>query len=280
MLRLAVLLMILMLGAHVSAQPAQPEVTSLLGVKLYAQADEKSEVAAAEKKLAADPNNLDLLLALGRAQATIWRYRDAIATYTRGIKIAPTNAMLYRHRGHRYISIRQFDKAVSDLARAAKLNDHDFDIWYHLGLAYYLKGDYKKAIQSYERCRAVAEKEGKDDSIIAVSDWLYMAYRRAQKETEAARILERITPTMNVKENKSYFDRLLFYKGLKQEAEIFNLEKATDLEIATVGYGLGNWHWYNGNRARAGDYFRKITSGKYWPAFGFIAAEAELARQR
>ena len=56
------------------------------------------------------------------------------------------------------------------------------------------------------------------------------------------------------------------------------MEKATDLEIATVGYGLGNWHFYNGDRARAEEYFRRIVAGKYWPAFGFIASEAELAR--
>ena len=48
----------------------------------------------------------------------------------------------------------------------------------------------------------------------------------------------------------------------------------------TVGYGLGNWHFYNGNRTKAEEYFRKITTGKYWPAFGFIAAEVELARKK
>lgn len=271
---------LLLLVSNAQAQTASPEITSLLGVKYFSQPDTKGEVKAAEEKLAAEPKNIDLLIALGRAQANVWRYQDAITTYTRGIKIAPTNAMLYRHRGHRYISTRQFDKAVADLERAAKLNEHDFDIWYHLGLAYYLKGNYNKALKAYEQCRAVAEKEGKDDSIIAVSDWLYMTYRRAKKEAEAAKVLARITPTMNVKENKSYFDRLLFYKGLKPEAEIFNLEKATDLEIATVGYGLGNWHLYNGNRTKAQEYFRKITAGKYWPAFGFIAAEVELAKKR
>ena len=273
-------LFLLVGSAHAQTPAPTPEITSLLGVQYFSQPDAKGEIKAAEEKLAADPNNIDLLIVLGRAQANVWRYQDAIATYTRGIKIAPTNALLYRHRGHRYISTRQFDKAIADLERATKLNDHDFDIWYHLGLAYYLKGNYDKALKAYEHCRAVAEKEGKDDSIIAVSDWLYMTYRRAKKNDEAAQVLARITPNMNVKENKSYFDRLLFYKGLKQEAEIFNLEKAADLEIATVGYGLGNWHFYNGNRTKAEEYFRKITAGKYWPAFGFIAAEVELARKR
>jgi tetratricopeptide (TPR) repeat protein len=229
------------------------------------------------------------MIALGRAQATAWRYSDAIETYTRGIKVAPANAMLYRHRGHRYISTRQFDKAVTDLRRASEIKGDDFDIWYHLGLAHYLKGDFTKAAVSYERCYAVADKnraeaeankEGRDDSIVAITDWLYMTYRRLKKDAEAAGILEKITPTMLVKENKSYYERLLFYKGLKKEEELVNVEKATDLEIATVGYGIGNWYLYNGDRVKAEEYFRKIVSGKYWPAFGFIAAEAELARKK
>jgi Flp pilus assembly protein TadD len=263
----------------VSAQ-SEPEAVSLLGIKLYSQTDEKREVAAAEQNLAANPKNIDLIIALGRAQAGVWRYHDAIATYTQGLEIAPNDARLYRHRGHRYISIRQFDKALTDLGRAAKLNEHDYDIWYHLGLAYYLKGEFGKAEEAYRLCLAEAEKSGNDDSIIAVSDWLYMTLRRAKRNAEAKRVLDRITAEMKVKENKSYFDRLLFYKGLKQESELVNLEKATDLEIATVGYGIANWHFYNGERAKADEYFRRIVAGKYWPAFGFIASEVELARRK
>ena len=267
-----------------AAQPtpsaAKPEITSLLGVPYFAQADEKGEIAAAQMKLAADPKNVELYIALGRAQATAWQYQAAIDTYTRALKLAPSNALLYRHRGHRYISTRQFAKAVADLEKAAKLNAGDFDIWYHLGLAYYLKGQFDKAVPAYEKCKAVAEKDGKDDSVIAVSDWLYMTYRRLGKTTEAANVLDRITPQMKVVENKSYFDRLLFYKGLKKEEELINIEKATDLEIATVGYGLGNWHLYNGDQAKAEMYFQRVVKGKYWPAFGFIASEAELARRK
>lgn len=288
---LLALCLLSLLTAIASAQPAasKPEITSLLGVKYFAQTDDKGEIAKAQEKLAAEPKNIELLIALGRAQANVWRYQDAIATYTRGLKLAPTNAMLYRHRGHRYISTRQFAKAVSDLKRAAQLKTDDFDIWYHLGLAHYLRGEFAQAAAAYEKCYAVAEKnraqaeagkEGRDDSVIAISDWLYMTYRRLKKDDAAAQVLAKITPQMSVKENKSYYDRLLLYKGLRQETDLVNVEKATDLEIATVGYGLGNWHLYNGRPAQAEALFRKIVSGKYWPAFGFIAAEAELARKK
>jgi tetratricopeptide (TPR) repeat protein len=273
--RLSLIVLPLILSTLATAQQ-EPEAVSWRGAKFFAQADEKNQVAEAAAKLAADPKNVDLIIALGRAQAGVWRYRAAIDTYTRGLEIAPNNAMLYRHRGHRYISTRQFDRAVKDMKRAAVLNDKDFDIWYHLGLAYYLKGDFKRAAEAYERCLAVADK---DDSVIAVSDWLYMTYRRMKKEAEAARVLTRIMPDMKVEENKSYFDRLLLYKGLKKESDIIN-DKMTDLDIATVGYGMGNWHLYNGDRAKAREYFERVVSGKYWPAFGFIASETELARLR
>ena len=99
------------------------------------------------------------------------------------------------------------------------------------------------------------------------------------KKKEAARVLERITPAMKVEENKSYFDRLLMYKGLKKESDIYN-DKLGDLELATVGYGIGNWYLYNGDKAKAKEIFLKVINGKYWAAFGFIAAETELTRQK
>jgi tetratricopeptide (TPR) repeat protein len=274
---LLALLAISILSISVSAQTTtEPEATSPTGAKFYSNPDEKNVIAEAEKNLAADPKNVELIIKLGQAQASVWRYRDAIATYTRGLGVAPDNAMLYRHRGHRYISTRQLDRAVADLERGAKLSEKNYDIWYHLGLAYYLKGDFARAAAAYEKCREAAEK---DDSLIAVSDWLYMTYRRQKKEADAARVLERIKPDMQPGENKSYFDRLLFYKGLKKESDIIN-DKMTDLEIATVGYGIGNWHLYNGNPNKAKEYFQRIVSGKYWPAFGFISAETELSRMR
>ena len=56
-------------------------------------------------------------------------------------------------------------------------------------------------------------------------------------------------------------------------------ETASELDFATLGYGLGNWHLYNDDLERAVAIFRRVTSGPYWPAFGFIAAEAELAER-
>jgi tetratricopeptide (TPR) repeat protein len=258
------------------AQPkgeATPEVVSPLGSRFFARPDEKGAVAEAEKRLAAAPDDVQAIIALGRAQVGVLRLRDAVNTYSRGIKLAPQDAMMYRWRGHRYISLRQFDRASADLERAAQLDGKQFDIWYHLGLSYYLRGKFADAARAYEKAYQVSDK---DDSRIASSDWLYMSLRRQGKQAEAKRVLDRITPDMKVVEDKMYFGRLLFYKGLKKEEEIFHAG-LDDREKATVGYGVGNWYLYNGNQARAKETFEKVLTSKEWAAFGFIAAEKELA---
>ena len=72
-------------------------------------------MAAAEAALEAAPEDVELLLAAGRAYAGIWRYTAAIDVYDRAIAVAPDDWRPYRHRGHRYISTRRFDDAIADL---------------------------------------------------------------------------------------------------------------------------------------------------------------------
>jgi hypothetical protein len=50
------------------------------------------------------------------------------------------------------------------------------------------------------------------------------------------------------------------------------------VDDATLAYGIGAWYLINGQSAEAIEVFNAIVQGDAWPAFGFIAAEAELAR--
>ncbi len=241
--------------------------------------DEKGIVADAEKKLAADPGNVELLLALGKAQADVWRFEDAIATYTRGLKVDPKKTDLLLNRGHRYVTLRKFDLALKDLEAAAKIDANLSEVWYHIGLVHFFRGNFDKALPAWQRTRDLAKT---DDNLASSSDWLYMTLRRLKKDKEAAEVLTRITPDMKITGSPFYHRRLLFYKGLKKEDELIDKEKDTnlDLAMATVGYGIGNWYLCNGNEAKAREYFERIVTGKYWPAFGFIAAENDLARMK
>jgi tetratricopeptide (TPR) repeat protein len=262
----------------------EPEVISLLGRKLYAEpatgerlAQLEDELKQAAVALEANPHDPERIILYGRRLAYLWRYNEAIDVYTRGLASFPDNAMFYRHRGHRHISTRRFEQAVADLTRASELNQDDFDIWYHLGLAHYLRGEFESALRAYRSCRRTAQD---DDSIIAVSHWLYMTLRRLQREDEASEVLGEIRAGMAVEENQSYHELLLFYKSERSRNEILTLTEASDLDLATLGYGVGNWYLYNGDPEKAATMFKRIVEVAYWPAFGFIAAEVELYRMQ
>jgi tetratricopeptide (TPR) repeat protein len=206
---------------------------------------------------------------------------------------------MYRHRGHRYISVREFDRGIADLTRAAQLvagkpdqvepdgqpnarniptSTLNSNIYYHLGLAHYLKGDFENALKAYRECAKFSKNA---DMTVATNHWLYMTLRRLDRDADARVVLEPITKGMDVIENGSYHKLLLVYKGEADADALLRSAKAGGIDAVTVGYGVGNWHLYNGRRDRAMQIFRDVveSSADQWPAFGYIAAEAEISRQ-
>jgi len=110
-----------------------------------------------------------------------------------------------------------------------------------------------------------------------------MTYRRQGKTEEATKLLEKITPDMTIVENDSYYKRLKLYQGVLPVDSVLNVNSTNsdvDLALATQGYGVGNWYLYNGDTAQAISVFERVVGGKHFSAFGFIAAEADLARLR
>lgn len=279
-------------------------VFSLLGAPLAAPALPPAERAAAEARLAQAQNDverdpsLENTIWYGRRAAYLYQFQRAIAIYSAGIARFPEAYQLYRHRGHRLISTRRFTAAIADFEHAAALaegkpvevepdgipnqlnrplsNSH-FNIWYHLGLAYYLSGAFDQAIAAYRRCLEFCDN---DDSTVATIDWLYMSYRRNGRHAAAAELLTRITPDMEIIEDQAYHKRLLMYKGLLTPNDL--MPAATDadtdeLTIVTQGYGVGNWHLYHGATGAALAIFQRILYSSSWSAFGYIAAEVEVA---
>lgn len=279
-----------------------PEATSLSGKPLYVPAalPNKPKLDAdldqALKTLTASPTDPEAHIWVGRRYGYLWRFQDAIAAFTRGIERWPDNPKFYRHRGHRYITLRQFAKAQADLEKAATLvkgkpdeiepdgapnaagkprSTLQFNIWYHLGLARYLQGNYRGADEAYVECMKVSSN---DDSVTATSDWMWMTLMRLNRKADAARVLQRITPKMDILENQSYHRRLLMYKGLEKPEALLDTAKADDTTIATQGYGVGNYYFVAGDTARARGVFEKVVGGAGWNAFGYIAAEVDLLR--
>lgn len=258
------------------------ELTSGLGRKLYALPDDDS-VTAARKKLAADPKNPALVLALSQAQAGRRQYREAIATCTKGLAFAPDNADLYIERGHREVGLREFARAARDLQHAASLDPGKLDAFYHLGLALYFQGQFQAAADSFQKALALAKN---NDSVIDCSNWLYVSLRRAGMEKDAARALARITPEIKNTEPHLFFylQLLRFYQGGKTERDVLPAKPVhpndieAELSFDTVTYGVASWRLYNHNAARARELFGQVVTGYAWNAWGFVGSEVELVR--
>jgi hypothetical protein len=118
-----------------------------------------------------------------------------------------------------------------------------------------------------------------NDSLTATSDWLYMTLMRLGRRDEAAKVLEPIRPDMEIVENRVYLNRLLMYKGVRSPDELLRAG-GDPVTQATHGYAVGNWYLYNGQPEQARSAFQGVLKTPQWAAFGYIAAEAELARQK
>ena len=94
----------------------------------YRSLPDTDAVKSARAALEANPRNIARIIDLGVAQSGARQFREAIATFTRGLEIEPNNALLLRWRGHRYLSVREFDRAFADLTRGGAIDSAIYGI--------------------------------------------------------------------------------------------------------------------------------------------------------
>jgi len=317
--RAIALVAILLLAACESAPPRAAdsapaprygfEAISLAGDELQrpALADERREqlladLADAEAALARAPHDEDAHIWRGRRLAYLGRYREAVDAYTAGLRRFPQSFKLLRHRGHRNITLRRLAAAVDDLSRAAALSrgvpdqiepdgapnrwniprstDHS-NIYYHLGLAHYLRAEYDEAVLAFTDCLEYASVN--DDMLVATLYWLSNAAARASGPAAAMKHAKRAHLEMHVIENHAYH-RLLLARaaGTSEELLETTLETsgAESLDWLTTAYGVSVAREMRGDASGARALREQILESDTWPAFGYIAAEADLAREQ
>lgn len=242
------------------------------------------------------PDDPESIIWVARHTAYLWRYQDAIYILTDGLNEYPDDPKFYRHRGHRYITIREFDKAIEDLLKAVSLirgtedeieedgapNEANipvstlhFNIYYHLGVAYYLKGQFDFAVDAFENTMAVSKN---NDTRVSTADWLYMSYIRNGQVDKARSFIDAFDTDIKVLESHSYLNRIRLYKNEIRPEALLDDSDTNTLNLLTQGYGVAMWYMLNGERDRAFNILKDIIDTNYWAAFGYIAAEAEIAR--
>jgi tetratricopeptide (TPR) repeat protein len=267
-----------LLGAAVAgALPAAAQsiqYRSPAGVEYRSQSD-TGAIARAEKALAADPHNVQLIIQLGVALSGVRQYREAIQTFTRGLAEAPNDVMLYRWRGHRYLSVREFDRAGADLTRGLALDSTNYGVLYHLGIVRFARGEFAAAADAFRLAQPRAPDAGE---LAGATDWLWMSLSRAGKAAEAKAMLARRPDSLPV--DNAYARRLRLYRGEIGPDAVFTPADTADIQVATLSYGLGNWYLLKGDTATARNWFQRSIASGGWPAFGFILSEIELKRIR
>ena len=78
----------------------------------------------------------------------------------------------------------------------------------------------------------------------------------------------------------AYRQRLRLYRGEIGPDSVLTAADTGDVAVATLSYGVGNWYLVRGDTVQARRWFERAIASGGWPAFGFMAAEAELRRLR
>jgi tetratricopeptide (TPR) repeat protein len=263
------------LGA-VQTGPQSVQYKSPAGVE-YRSLPDTEAVTKAQAALAADSKNVAKIIDLGVAQSGARQFREAIATFTKGLAIEPNNALLLRWRGHRYLSVREFDKALADLTRGAGIDPTIYGIWYHLGIVRYVRGEFSAAAAAFSKAQPIAPDAGE---LAGSTDWLWMSLSRAGRGAEAKVMLglrpeSRLPPVTN-----AYTRRLQLYRGEIEPDAVITPADTDEVQIATLAYGVGNWYLVKGDKVKAREWFERSVKSGGWPGFGFIVSEVELPRLR
>jgi tetratricopeptide (TPR) repeat protein len=150
-------------------------------------------------------------------------------------------------------------------------------VWYHLGVAQYLDGDLAGCLTSFREAeRSARHQEG----LVASQDWQYMALRRLGRKDEAEEVLDRFRKIALVDEDHlvGYEGRMRLYTGEITPEQLWAMCDGNSLKTVTQGYGLGNWHYYNGDVDAAREVFDGVLATGVTHAFAYLAVKAEYSR--
>lgn len=293
--------LLLLCALPLKAQQAERpvEAVSLLGSELRRPTAPPAEHEAAlvllRERLAASPDDADALIWVGRRLAYLGRYREAVGAFSEGATRHPADARFLRHRGHRLLTLRRIPEAIADFELGLKLAAGQPDVvepdgapnlfnrptstlktnlLYHLGLGHYLAGHFSHAVEAFYACAQLADNP---DMWVAAGYWYYLSLRRAGREAEAQSWLAALPAELRLIENDDYLALLRFFRGERQ-AEGLLTGQTGGVPGATLGYGIAINHQLAGRTEAAKAAFEQVLAGTTWPAFGHLAAEAELAR--
>ena len=114
--------------------------------------------------------------------------------------------------------------------------------------------------------------------LVASVYWYYMTLKRLEEHDLAESMIEPTNANLQMIENESYLDLIFLFKGMTGPETLLGTDRDA-LTNATLGYGVGNWYFMNGQEETAYQIWQQVYDAGNWASFGYIAAEAELAKR-
>jgi len=180
---------------------------------------------------------------LGQEQSRLFESDKAIALFTKGIALCPTDADLYSNRRHEYERLYLYDKALADCEKCIKLQPERATFWRdkgylldrlkkpheaiaaytravqlqpsdsggytHRGDIYRHLGEYKKAIQDYEESLKHCEQKGIQDELNVLGN-LYLKIGDNQKAIKTFARAIKLVPDLP----QNYYGRAQAYENI------------------------------------------------------------------
>ena len=236
----------------------EPRLASTLA-QYYERAGKPKEAADAyARALAANPNDLRALLALGRDQAQAGEYDKAIDTLARAQKLVPNDPGIAAFLAQTYLQAKRYQEAAVFSAAAQTQYPGDLRFTRLHARALFETGAASRALAIME----AAVRAHPDDSGVYLS--MADLYTDAGRDADALKLLEdagkRFPADADV---LNFFGYLLAERGERLDESMRLITRALEIDPGNPSYldSLGWAHFKRGNLAEAEKHLSRAAAG-------------------
>ncbi len=98
---------------------------------------------------------INLLFRYGLQQLAQQHYAEAVASFSRAVKIQPNRAMLWYYRGDALANLGRYREALSSFEQALRLNANSHEAWTFRAVMLIHLQRYEEAVDSCDRALAI-----------------------------------------------------------------------------------------------------------------------------
>ncbi len=181
-----------------------------IGLKKFEEKNYSGAIIDFNKAITNKPNDADLFLMRGVANANLDNFKDAIADYSRAIELKPSYANAFNNRGIIRHSLKNYEGAINDFDKAIKLNSKKDNFFRARALA-------KIELKDYSGAELDIKKAIKINPTFSTYNYLFFLYDK-MKDYEKAISFFNKTIKRNPKDDSSY----LFRGGAKMNTKDYS----------------------------------------------------------